>query len=217
MTKRSMTAMAESAAVDSKTYHHGDLRNALILAAAELIEESGSVDFAMVEAARRAGVSNAAPYRHFKDKDDLLDAVVRLCFMGLTESSLRAIADQELGTEAAIVALGESYIRYMLEHKPFIDLMWGDHGARAMDARSTDLRGTGFYVLVDAVEALCTRDGIAPVDPVEIATQLWSMVHGLSALAMNDQISHFLPGANTSVLLEQSIHTFFEGLRSEYA
>jgi AcrR family transcriptional regulator len=52
-----------------KTYHHGDLRNTLIIAAAELIEERGSVDFAMIEAARRAGVSSAAPYRHFRDRE----------------------------------------------------------------------------------------------------------------------------------------------------
>ena len=54
------------------SYHHGDLRNALITAAAELIEESGHADVAISEAARKAGVSAAAPYRHFKDKDALL-------------------------------------------------------------------------------------------------------------------------------------------------
>ena len=204
-----------SALEDCKTYHHGDLRNALILAAADLIEESGSMDFAMVEAARRAGVSNAAPYRHFRDKDDLLHAVAQLCFMGLNEASYAAIADQEPCTVAAIIALGRSYISFMLAHGPFIDLMWGDHGARSADSSSTDLRGSGFYVLTDAVAALCERDGIAPVDPVEIATQLWSMVHGLSALAMNQQISRFLPDADAFVLLERSIHTFFEGLRSQ--
>ena len=173
------------------------------------------MDFAMVEAARRAGVSNAAPYRHFRDKDDLLHAVAQLCFMGLTEAAYAAIADQEPGTEAAIIALGRSYIRFMLEHRPFIDLMWGDYGARAAASSSMDLRGSGFYVLADAVKALCERDGIAPVDPIEIATQLWSMVHGLSALAMNQQISRFLPDADAFVLLERSTHTFFEGLRSQ--
>ena len=69
-----------------KNYHHGDLRNALIIAAAELIEENGSVDFAMIDAARRAGVSSAAPYRHFKDKDALVDGVAQLAFLALRET-----------------------------------------------------------------------------------------------------------------------------------
>jgi AcrR family transcriptional regulator len=210
------TAAVETAAVDKcRSYHHGNLRNALIVAAAELIEESGSVDFAMVEAARRAGVSSAAPYRHFRDKDDLLQSVAQLCFMGLSQTARDAIADRDVGSEDAVIALGGNYIRFMLDHQPFIDLMWGDHGARAMDDESVDLKGSGFYVLVNCVAALCDREKIQPVDPVEIATQLWSMVHGLSALAMNEQINRFLPDADVFDLLEKSTCTFFAGLRQE--
>ena len=57
-------------------YHHGDLRNALIIAAAELIERDGTLEFSMAEAAAKAGVSAAAPYRHFADKDELILAVL---------------------------------------------------------------------------------------------------------------------------------------------
>lgn len=205
--------MTEIAAIDDgKSYHHGDLRNALILAAAELIEESGSVDFAMVEAARKAGVSSAAPYRHFRDKDDLLLSVAHLGFMALTEASRDAVANSEPGSIDSIVRLGETYIRFMLEHRPFVDLMWGDHGARAMDTESVDLRGSGFYVLVDAVTAVCDRKGMKSYDAIEIATQLWSTVHGLSALAMNELINRFQPDADVFDLLEKGIHIFFAGL-----
>ncbi len=198
---------------DSKRYHHGDLRNTLIIAAAELIEESGSLDFAMVEAARRAGVSSAAPYRHFRDRDELLQAVSHLCFLGLTEASRAAVAEKEVGSEDAIIALGNTYVRFMLEHRNFFDLMWGDMGARAMDEERVDLRGSGFYVLADCVAALCERESIAPVDPVELATELWAMVHGLSGLAMNQQVDRFLPGADVYQLLERSTRLFFDGLR----
>ena len=206
--------MASANALEtSRTYHHGDLHNALILAAAELIEESGSVDFAMVEAARRAGVSSAAPYRHFKHKDHLLQAVAQLCFIGLTEASREAIASAEMGTEAAIIALGKAYIGFMLDHRNFHDLMWGDMGQRAMEDVKVDLRGSGFYVLADAVQALCERESIGPVNPVELATELWAMVHGLSSLAMNNQVDRFLPDADAYSLLERCIHIFFDGLR----
>ena len=63
-------------------YHHGDLRNALIVAAAELIERDGTLDFSMAEAAASAGVSAAAPYRHFADKEELLRAVRELAILG---------------------------------------------------------------------------------------------------------------------------------------
>ncbi|MEM0953834.1 MAG: TetR/AcrR family transcriptional regulator [Pseudomonadota bacterium] len=209
--------MSAQGQAESKTYHHGDLRNALILAAVELIEESGSVDFAMIEAARRAGVSSAAPYRHFRDKDDLLLAVAELCFLGLTQTSRDAMAAEDFGTEAAIVAIGRNYIRFSLQHRNFHDLMWGELGKRAMDADPENLRGSGFYVLSDCVAALCERQSIAPVDPVELATELWAMVHGLSCLAMNDQIDRFMPAADAFQLLESSTHTFFKGLRQQYA
>ena len=64
-------------------YHHGDLRNALIIAAAELIERDGTLEFSMAEAAANAGVSAAAPYRHFADKEELLRAVRQLAILGL--------------------------------------------------------------------------------------------------------------------------------------
>ncbi len=206
--------MAGLATADSKTYHHGDLRNTLILAAAELIEESGSVDFAMIDASRRAGVSSAAPYRHFRDKDDLLQSVAQLCFLGLTEASRAAVQGHEHGSEGRIIALGKSYIRFSMAHRNFHDLMWGDLGKRALDQDSMDMRGSGFYVLVDSVEALCNKEGITRVDPVELATELWAMVHGLSCLEMNEQIDRFMPTANVDQLLERSTRLVFDGLRS---
>ena len=196
-----------------RSYHHGDLRNALIVAAAELIEERGSLDFSMAEAARRAGVSCAAPYRHFRDKDDLLQAVAQLCFIGLSEAAREAVAEEESGTVEAIIALGHSYIRFMLSHSSFQDLMWGDMGKRAMDDDNVDLRGSGFYVLADCVTALCDREGLGEVDTVEVSTELWAMVHGLSGLAMGGQVTRFLPDADIFRLLERSTHIFFDGLR----
>lgn len=208
--------MTQAAKVTAhKSYHHGDLRNTLILAAAELIEESGSVDFAMIDAARRAGVSSAAPYRHFKDKDALLESVVHLCFLALSEAGRQAAADEEFGTEQAVIALGRSYISFILEHRAFYDLMWGEHGSRALKSDSVNLKGSGFYTLVDCVQALCEREQIALDDPLELATKLWAMVHGLSALAMNGQIDRFMENADVYTLLESSTHIFFDGLRRQ--
>jgi len=87
---------------DCRNYHHGDLRNALIIAAAELIEEKGSLDFAMVDAARRANVSSAAPYRHFEDKDALLRAVSEVAFLALDEVAHQAMSLAPYGSSACL-------------------------------------------------------------------------------------------------------------------
>ena len=69
-----------------KNYHHGNLRNALITSAARIIEAQGSLEFSITDAARQAGVSVGAPYRHFNDKEDLLRSVRDLAFIGLAET-----------------------------------------------------------------------------------------------------------------------------------
>ena len=84
-------------------YHHGDLRNALIIAAAELIERDGTLEFSMAEAAANAGVSAAAPYRHFADKEELLKAVRQLAILGLGVEAAKTASQHPAGI----------YIHYM--------------------------------------------------------------------------------------------------------
>ena len=89
-------------------YHHGDLRNALIIAAAELIERDGTLDFSMAEAASRAGVSTAAPYRHFADKEELLRGVRDLAFLGLDQEAITTMNAHEEGSLEGMMALGHT-------------------------------------------------------------------------------------------------------------
>ena len=83
------------------SYHHGDLRNALIIAAAELIERDGTLEFSMAEAAARAGVSAAAPYRHFCDKEELLRAVRELAILGLGYAASETVSKYPEGSLVA--------------------------------------------------------------------------------------------------------------------
>ena len=195
-----------------KTYHHGDLRNALIIAAAELIEERGTLDFAMAEASRRAGVSSAAPYRHFKDREALLDAVSELAFLGLTQLSSSVAGQHKEGSEDCIIALGRAYIGYVTEHPQFYDLMWGDQSQRTPPDASR-LETSGFYILVRQVQLWCERQGLENQDANELAVKLWSMAHGLAGLAMNKAIDRFLEDVDVQALFDSSAHTFLDGLQ----
>ncbi len=196
-----------------KRYHHGDLRDALILAAAQLIEENASVDFAMIDAARRAGVSSAAPYRHFKDKDALLEAVSQLAFLGLTAATREVAASHPVGSEQSIIALGKAYIAYVMKHRAFYDLMWGDMGLRGFEAADMDIKTSGFYVLVESVQHWCDGMSMSDYNAQELAVKLWAVGHGLACLAMNQQLDKFLPHVDVYSLLESSTGTFLEGLR----
>ena len=196
-----------------KTYHHGDLRNALIIAAAELIEEKGSLDFTMVDAARRAGVSSAAPYRHFEDRDSLLQAVSEVAFIALTEAAQAAAAGEPHGSTRALLAHGRAYVSFVTGHPAFYDLMWGDMGLRQFNAENPELKTSGFYVLVDSVEAWCEQAGLTDYNPLELAVKIWAMGHGLACLAMNNNIERFIPEADVYALLESSANTFLDGLR----
>ncbi len=204
--------MSHKAVQKCNSYHHGNLRDALIIAAAELIEENESLDFAMIDAARRAGVSSAAPYRHFKDKDELLEAVGLVAFMALSEHVEASVAEFPAGSPQRIIGLGRGYIHFVTSHPNYYDLMWGKSGIQAMEAEEVSLGGSGFYILADAVESWCTATGTHGNDPVDLATKLWAMAHGLSALALNGHIKKFMPDVDVDSLIESSTMAFLGGL-----
>ena len=195
----------------SGNYHHGDLRNALILAAVELIEERGAPEFALSEAARRAGVSAAAPYRHFKDREALLEAVSELCFIGLGEAALDTRNAWPEGSRESIIALGRMYIEYVSERPAFYNLMWGqDISHERTDP--DDTHRPGFYTFVGAVEAWCDKQGLSGCNPLDLAIKLWAMAHGLAVLRINGQIAKFVDDADVVTLLTSSANTFLDGV-----
>lgn len=202
----------------AKPYHHGNLRDALILAAAELIEESGSAEFSLSDAARRAGVSNAAPYRHFKDKEALLRAVSELGFYGL-DVATRDVTDRyEYGSQACIVELGKSYIRYVSARPAFFDLMWGEEGRAARDAigDSTEhLRNGGFWLFVNQVDAWLEKHGLTDSDPMDIAFKLWAMAIGICHLVINRNFERFAEDIDPYQILASSSDAFLRGLLSQ--
>ncbi len=199
----------------ARGYHHGNLRDALILAAAALIEEQGDADFAMVDAARRAGVSSAAPYRHFKDKAALLDGVLELLFLGLAGAVREACERTPAGSTERIVTLGKAYIDYLTARPAFYQLMWGERGQQQLADPSLDPKTTGFYLLLTSVEEWCEANQLHPKSTLELATRLWAMAHGLMALSMHRHLEKFLPDADITALLQGATQSMLDGLRHD--
>ncbi len=205
-----------SAPNKNRPYHHGNLRDALITAAAELIEETGSDDVAMVDAARRAGVSSAAPYRHFSDRDALLDCVAQLGFLDLS-NQLQTVRDSlESGTEQCIIALGRKYIEFLTSKPAFFSLMWGERSARAMakvDEEQAKTHAAGFWLLVNEVGAWCEREELPDVDPLDISVKLWSTAFGLAHLTLTHHLERFLDDVDPYAILTSSMHSFLRGVK----
>ena len=183
-------------------YHHGDLRNCAIIAAAELIEANGSYDMTIAQVAKRTGVSAPALYRHFKDKDALLTAVRELAHIGIMEYTTSAQDKVEHGTLEHLDALGAAYLRFAMDKKAFFGLMWenrGDADERRAEARA---KRTGFQLVHEAIELYLRKHRPEAVDTaLQTATLLWSTAHGIATLQHNRLLDTFDEDADADALL----------------
>lgn len=194
------------------SYHHGDLRNALIVAAAELIERDGTLDFTMAEAAARAGVSAAAPYRHFADKEELLRGVRELAILGLGYAADETASAHPHGSIEGILAMGHMYLAYARDKHAFFSLMWEDRGDIEERREKVAEEHGGFMVLVNMVRTFCNAHGNSQVNSLHLATQIWSMGHGIATLEANRLIDLFDRSIEPEALLDQSVRTMLAGV-----
>jgi AcrR family transcriptional regulator len=104
-------------------YHHGDLRSALVDAAIGVIAERGVRDFSMAEASRRLGVTTAAPYRHFADRDELLAAVATRA-LTVFAAMLSAAADAVDAPAERLAAMAGAYVRFAAQQRPLFDTLF---------------------------------------------------------------------------------------------
>jgi AcrR family transcriptional regulator len=160
--------------VAKRTYHHGDLRRALLDAAATAIEESGPAALSLRELARRAGVSHAAPTHHFGDKAGLLTA--------LAAEGYDLLAD-ELATEHAATSsfleLGVAYVRFAVSHRAHFEVMFQPELYRADDPELVAARARSGASLYGGVADM---SGGAARDVRETGLAGWSMAHGFATL-----------------------------------
>ena len=169
----------------AKAYHHGDLRRALLDAGLALIEEQGAQAFTLREAARRAGVSQAAPYRHFADKRALLGAIAEEGFRALTARMLeeRTRAGAPPGN---IEPIGMGYLLFALENPAAYRVMFGP-GSRMLEVSASvaDAGTSAFDVLLEGVAAGQRAGVLRAGDTMELALFSWSVVHGLALLVID--------------------------------
>jgi len=171
------------------TYHHGDLKRALTEAALGLVAEKGPKGFTLREVARRAGVSPAAPYRHFSDKAQLVAAVATAGFVQLHEA-LDAAAAQKSDLVQQTLDMGRAYVRWAVTHPDYYQVMFGGELDKV---NNPELREAGERAFGDllATVAACQRANLLPQgDSRVIAGPTWSLIHGIATLAIGGDFAH---------------------------
>jgi AcrR family transcriptional regulator len=173
-------------------YHHGALKAALIAAADALLDEGGAGAVSLRQAARRAGVSATAPYRHFADKEALLAAIAVRGFLAFGEA-LGAAAE---GADRPLAAMGQAYIRFALARPGRFRLMFGPAGI-ADRSRYPELKAAANRTHEQLVAAVGRRHPGAADAELEIAAiASWALVHGLAHLLLDGM----LPGVDPEAI-----------------
>jgi AcrR family transcriptional regulator len=194
-------------------YHHGNLREALIRAALELIAQKGPAGFTFAEAARWAGVSPAAPYRHFRDRDELLASVALRGFEQFATVLAKAWDDGRPNPFAALDRLGKAYLGFARSEPAYYSAMF--EAGIAPDT-SAELRTAGdraFAVLRVAAEKLCAEMPAQRRPPaLMVALHIWAMAHGVASLfGRGDAARRTLPMPPED-LLEAGVLVYLRGL-----
>jgi len=173
-------------ALARQTYHHGDLRRDLIASVRQLVETHGPDGFSVAEASRAAGVSTAAPYKHFKDKTAILHAVVEDAMQRMADAMAEAVAPHPVGSIERIDALGQSYIDFARAQPGVFRLMFGLTRGHEDDEVIMERGRSAFRIVVD-----CVADYLGIDRDANLAWQrayiLWCFVHGHSFLVIDDK------------------------------
>jgi len=194
-------------------YHHGNLKVALIRAALDLSAENGLQGFTFADAARSAGVSPAAPYRHFRDRDDLMVDVALRGFERFAEALAEGWDDGRPEPLAALENVGRAYLAFVRSEPAYYSAMFESGIAPDVRPDLAQAADRAFTVLRGACESVSAAVPAAKRPPaLMMALHIWSMTHGIATLfARADAARRKLP-MSAEELLEAGVLVYLQGL-----
>jgi len=195
-------------------YHHGNLKEALVQAALELIARKGPAGFTFAEAARSAGVSPAAPYRHFRDRDELLASIAQQGFEQFETRLNAAWDDGRPDTMAAFQRVGIAYLAFAREHPAYYSAMF-ESGLPLENNPSLLVASERAFAIVRAAaeRLVALAPPNVPRPPaLMMALHIWAMSHGIASLfGRGDASGRKLP-MSAEELLEAGVLVYLKGL-----
>jgi AcrR family transcriptional regulator len=192
----------------SDTYHHGDLKRALLEAAFEMLDAEGTDGLGLRELARKVGVSPAAPYRHFRSRQALLEAVSIEGFKRF--SAMMEAKQADTPEPQQLAAMAEAYVRFALVQPALFRLMF----SQQVDKRANKALHQAAIDAYASLAKAAARE--VPEAPSEGAVIAWAFVHGLSMLLLDDQLLGVSP-QNSDSLIRNLAQRFVAGLRAGVA
>lgn len=194
-------------------YHHGNLREVLLEAARQLIEKHGPEGFTLSEAAKLAGVSPAAPYRHFRDREALLAEVARSGFERFTVALREAWNDGRPNPLAAFENLGHAYLRFAREEPASYAAMFEAGLAASAGAELRAAADQAFEVLQRAATLLCQSlpEQRRP-PPALMSLHVWALAHGIATLFGEGRPARGKVPLTAEEILESGMLIYLQGL-----
>jgi len=194
-------------------FHHGDLRWALLQAASLLLEREGTAGVGLRAIARLAGVSPAAPYRHFPERESILAALAEEGLVALGDR-MAAAAREDGEPVAALRAIAGTYVALAAERPHLYRLLFGPEVAdksRHPAVREAGLRA--YQVLIDAIAAGQRSGAVRAGDPRELAVGHWAAVHGIALLMIDGLLAERVEAAGGPAALGRLVAAqLWEGL-----
>lgn len=210
-----VNASQRNSAAGRASYHHGDLRNALIAAGVRLVERGGPDAVGVRAAAREVGVTPTAAYRHFTNAEELQDAVKDYCLGAFVDAmqaelaALRESGDAMADALGRLTAIGRGYIKVGLADPGLFRTCFGE-GSVVPDG-VPPLDAPAFSMLTDGLDAL-VEAGYLPVERRPLAEYAaWAGVHGLVRLIIDGPLAD-LPTAARDALIERTLTMIVKGL-----
>ncbi len=195
-------------------YHHGNLREALIAAALELIGERGPAGFTFAEVARKAGVSTAAPYRHFRDRNALIAEIARRGFERFAAELQAAWREGKPDPVIALENCGKAYLAFARREPASYSAMFQPGIPLGEDAALLLASERAFGVLRHAADVACAsaKDFAGRQPPaLMVALHVWAMAHGIASLFVGNAAQNKLPMLPEE-LLEAGLLIYLESL-----
>ena len=179
---------------DRRGYHHGSLKDALLDAARALLSERGGGGFTLAEAAKRVGVTAAAPYRHFADRGALMAELARRGFEMFAQRMAGAWDQGRPDPVTALNRMGGAYLGFAREEPGLYSAMFADAGALMREPASGMAGNKAFEQLREATAAALRALGGSAADAPLLSLRIWSLSHGV---AMLDAGGHLAPACDT--------------------
>lgn len=170
-------------------YHHGDLKKEMIIKGIQLLNEENYEDFSLRKIAARCGVSHSAPYKHFKNKDELILAIIQEVSDSFKKALEEAVQKYPEEAENQIIELGKCYVRFMVENPDYMRFIFINPSHKSINKVPVPDNETNPYLIFQksALGYLKWLEANPQDQAVDILT-MWSLVHGYSMLLVNGNV-----------------------------